>query len=86
MRAVLLDTAGTQRRQPVWRCTGAVILAAHGWYWPDPLVALVLAVVIGVHAVHLLHRTTLRLRQSACAGGAEPGQPVDSAARASRMP
>jgi len=64
MRAVLLDTAGDAAAATGVAVAGAVILATHGWYWLDPLVALVLAVVIGVHAALLLRRIMLRLRRS----------------------
>jgi len=36
MRALLLDTAGDAAAAAGVAVTGAVILAAHGWYWLDP--------------------------------------------------
>lgn len=42
--------------------TGAIILATGGWYWLDPAVALVIAVVVGYHAVALLRKILRRLR------------------------
>ena len=36
--------------------TGAVILAARGWYWLDPAVALAIAVVVAYHAFRLIRK------------------------------
>jgi len=36
--------------------TGGIILATGGWYWLDPAVALVIAVIIGYHALALLRK------------------------------
>ena len=41
---------------------GAVILAAGGWYWLDPAVALVIAVIIGYHAQKLVREAIAALR------------------------
>ena len=40
-----------------------MILLAHGWYWLDPAVALMIALVIGYHAVHLLRAVLTTLRE-----------------------
>jgi len=42
--------------------TGAVILATHGWYWLDPAVALVIATVIGYHALMLIRRVLVAIK------------------------
>jgi divalent metal cation (Fe/Co/Zn/Cd) transporter len=44
---------------------GGIILATGGWYWLDPAVALIIAVVIADHAVALLRRVLVRLRSPA---------------------
>lgn len=44
---------------------GAIILATGGWYWLDPAVALVIAVVIAYHALALLRKVFRRLRPAA---------------------
>jgi len=63
LRAVLLDTAADAAAAAGVAVTGAVILLAHGWYWLDPAVALVIALVIGYHAVHLLRAVLTALRK-----------------------
>ena len=42
-----------------------IILATGGWYWLDPAVALVIAVVIAYHALALLRKVLTRLRSAA---------------------
>jgi cobalt-zinc-cadmium efflux system protein len=56
VRAVLLDTAADAAAATGVAVAGAVIYAAHGLYWLDPAVALVIAAVVGYHAVRLLLR------------------------------
>jgi cobalt-zinc-cadmium efflux system protein len=56
VRAVLLDTAADAAAAAGVAITGAVIYAAHGLYWLDPAVALVIAAVVGYHAARLLLR------------------------------
>jgi cobalt-zinc-cadmium efflux system protein len=60
--AVLLDTVADAAAAAGVAVTGAIILATGGWYWLDPAVALVIAVVIGYHAVALLRKVLRRLR------------------------
>jgi len=50
VKAVLLDTAAGVA------VTGGVILATRGWYWLDPVAALVIAVVVAYHAVRLIRK------------------------------
>jgi len=57
--AVLLDTAADAAAAAGVAAAGAVILAARGWYWLDPAVALTIAVLIAYHAVALI-RTIVR--------------------------
>jgi cobalt-zinc-cadmium efflux system protein len=56
MKAVLLDTAADAAAAAGVAATGAVILITGGWYWLDPTVALVVAAVVGYHAVVLIWR------------------------------
>jgi cobalt-zinc-cadmium efflux system protein len=60
--AVLLDTIADAAAAAGVAATGGIILATGGWYWLDPAVALVIAVVIGYHAVALLRKVVRRLR------------------------
>lgn len=61
--AVLLDTVADAAAAAAVAVTGGIILAVGGWYWLDPAVALVVAVVIGYHAVALLRKVAARLRR-----------------------
>jgi len=54
MRAILLDTVADATAAAGVAVTGAVILATGGSYWLDPMVALIIALVIGYHVVELL--------------------------------
>lgn len=60
--AVLLDTIADAAAAAGVAATGGIILATGGWYWLDPAVALVIAVVIGYHALALLRKVIGRLR------------------------
>jgi cobalt-zinc-cadmium efflux system protein len=75
VRAVLLDTAADAAAAAGVAVSGAVILAAGGWYWLDPAVALVIAVIIGYHAYKLARKITAVIRSSSPArspGGTSP--------------
>lgn len=54
MRAVLLDTVADAAAAAGVAIAGVVILATGRWYWLDPTVALVIAVVIGYQTIALL--------------------------------
>ena len=54
MRAVLLDTAGDAAAAAGVAVAGAAIYVTQGLYWLDPVVAAIIAVVVGYHAVRLL--------------------------------
>jgi cobalt-zinc-cadmium efflux system protein len=54
MRSVLLDTGADAAAATAVAVTGVVIVATGGFYWLDPSVALVVAVIIGYRAVALL--------------------------------
>ncbi len=59
--AVLLDTVADAAAAAGVAATGGIILATGGWYWLDPAVALVIAVVIAYHALALLRKVLRRL-------------------------
>jgi cobalt-zinc-cadmium efflux system protein len=62
VRAVLLDTAADAAAAAGVAASGAVILGTGGWYWLDPATALVIAVIVGYHAVKLTRTITTELR------------------------
>jgi cobalt-zinc-cadmium efflux system protein len=62
VKAVLLDTAADAAAAAGVAVSGAVILAADGWYWLDPATALVIAVIVGYHALKLIRKITVTLR------------------------
>jgi cobalt-zinc-cadmium efflux system protein len=64
VKAVLLDTVADAAAAAGVAVTGAVILAARGWYWLDPAVALTIAVIVAYHAARLIRRV-LRLSHGA---------------------
>jgi cobalt-zinc-cadmium efflux system protein len=59
--AVLLDTVADAAAAAGVAVAGAVILVVKGWYWLDPAVALIIAVLIAYQAVRLI-RTITRQR------------------------
>jgi cobalt-zinc-cadmium efflux system protein len=62
IKAVLLDTAADAAAASGVAISGAIIFATCGWYWLDPAVALVIAVVIGYHALMLIWRVLVALK------------------------
>jgi cobalt-zinc-cadmium efflux system protein len=56
LRAVLLDTAADAAAAAGVAVAGALILAVGGWYWLDPAVALLIAVVVAYHALVLIRK------------------------------
>lgn len=62
MRAVLLDTAGDAAAAAGVAAAGAVIFATDGNYWLDPVVAIVISLVVGFHALRLVGRIRAALR------------------------
>ncbi len=64
VKAVLLDTAADAAAAGGVAVSGAVILGAGGWYWLDPAVALVIAVIVGYHAQKLVRKVVAALRSS----------------------
>jgi cobalt-zinc-cadmium efflux system protein len=64
MRAVLLDTAADAAAAAGVTVSGAVIYLTGGWYWLDPSVALLIAVVIGYRTIALLRDVVGALRDT----------------------
>jgi cobalt-zinc-cadmium efflux system protein len=62
VKAVLLDTAADAAAAAGVAVSGVAILGAGGWYWIDPATALVIAVIVGYHALKLICTITLALR------------------------
>ncbi len=62
VKAVLLDTTADAAAAGGVAVSGAIILGVHGWYWLDPATALVIAVIVGYHAVKLTGKVTAALR------------------------
>lgn len=62
VKAVLLDTVADAAAAAGVAVGGAVILAAGGWYWLDPAIALAIAVIVGYHAQRLVRTITAALR------------------------
>ncbi len=60
--AVLLDTIADAAAAAGVAAAGLIILITGGWYWLDPAVALIIAVVIAYHALALLRKVLARLR------------------------
>jgi len=61
VRAVLLDTVADAAAAAGVALIGGIIWALHGAYWLDPVVALIIAIVIGWHAIRLLVKIRQRL-------------------------
>ncbi len=58
--AVLLDTIADAAAAAGVAVTGAIILLARGLYWLDPAVALLVAAIIGWHAMALIRKVLAR--------------------------
>ncbi len=63
MESVMLDTVADAAAAIGVAVSGAVILLTHGLYWLDSVVALAIAVVVGYHAVRLMRRVFVDLRE-----------------------
>ena len=64
MKTARLDTAADAAAGGGVAASGAVILAAGGWYWLDPVVALVIATVVGYYTLKLLGKVIGALRST----------------------
>jgi len=67
--AVLLDTVADAAAAAGVAAAGAIILAANGWYWLDPAVALLIAVIVAYHASVLIRKVIGQLRYPAAGRG-----------------
>jgi cobalt-zinc-cadmium efflux system protein len=61
--AVLLDTIADAAAAAGVAVTGGIILVTRGWYWLDPAVALIIAIVIACHALALLRKVLRQIRK-----------------------
>ena len=62
MESVLLDSVADAAAALGVTIAGAIILATHGAYFLNPLVALLIAVVVARNALRLIGRAKLELR------------------------
>jgi cobalt-zinc-cadmium efflux system protein len=61
--AVLLDTVADAAAAAGTAVAGGIILATGGWYWLDPAVALIIALVVAGHAIALIRKVLARSRR-----------------------
>lgn len=71
MESVMLDTVADAAAAIGVAISGAVIVITNGTYWLDSLVALIIALVVGYHAVRLMRRVLADLREKASAAPTE---------------
>lgn len=64
MRSVMLDTVADAAAAIGVAVSGAVILATNGLYWLDAAIALIIAIVVGYHALRLIREVIVDLRSS----------------------
>ena len=64
MESVMLDSIADAAAAIGVAVTGAIILITGGNDWLDPAVALVIAAVVGYHAIKLMRRVLVKLRES----------------------
>jgi len=70
MQSVMLDTVADAAAALGAAIGGGVILLTGGTYWLDSLVALLIALVVAFHAIKLLRKVALELRQRPTSIGA----------------
>lgn len=63
MESVMLDTVADAAAAVGVAISGVIILATSDTYWLDSLVALLIALVVGYHAIRLMRRVLSDLRQ-----------------------
>jgi cobalt-zinc-cadmium efflux system protein len=71
MESVMLDTVADAAAAIGVAISGAVILITKGTYWLDSVVALLIALVVGYHAVRLMRRVRADLREKSTRHAAE---------------
>jgi cobalt-zinc-cadmium efflux system protein len=62
MESAMLDTVADAAAAIGVAISGAIILATDGSYWLDSLVALLIAIVVAYHALRLMRRAQIELR------------------------
>lgn len=62
IKAVLLDTAADATAAAGVAIAGGLILAMGGWYWLDPAVALLIAIVVAYHAIVLIRKVSAAIK------------------------
>jgi len=77
MESVMLDTVADAAAAVGVAISGAVILITKGTYWLDSLVALLIALVVGYHAVRLMHRVGAHVRETRAAVALSDVDPAD---------
>jgi cobalt-zinc-cadmium efflux system protein len=65
--SVMLDTVADAAAAIGVAISGVIILATNGTYWLDSLVALLIALVVGYHAIRLMRRVLVDLREKQAA-------------------
>jgi len=68
VHAVLLDTVADAAAAAGTAVAGGIILITGGWYWLDPAVALVIALVVAGHAAALIRKVAARLSSRRLSG------------------
>jgi cobalt-zinc-cadmium efflux system protein len=68
MQSVMLDTVADAAAAIGVAVSAALILMTNGNYWLDSAIALVIALVVGYHAIRLMHRVRVDLRERAAVG------------------
>jgi cobalt-zinc-cadmium efflux system protein len=76
MRAVLLDTLADSAAAAGVAITGAIILADPALSWLDPAIALVIAAVVGYHALRLAREVIATLSRAPPAPPPVPPPPL----------
>ncbi len=78
MESVMLDTVADAAAAIGVAISGVVILLTKGTYWLDSVVALLIALVVGYHAVRLMRKVVARLRETPSAGAMSDVGPAGS--------
>ena len=76
VRAVLLDTLADSAAAAGVAVTGAIILAYPGLSWLDPTIALVIAAVVGYHALRLAREVITLMHEPPAPPPARPPSPA----------
>jgi cobalt-zinc-cadmium efflux system protein len=71
MQSVMLDSVADAAAALGVAISGGVILLTGGTYWLDSAVALVIALVVAVHAIRLLRKVTVELSRRLTAEGGD---------------